>query len=296
LSLPDVKGREQIFAVYLRPLSTEKSKDEYAKVLAALTPGFSGADISNVCNEAALQASRENATTINILHFEYAVERVIAGLEKRSKVLTPEEKNIVAHHEAGHAVAGWFLKYAHPLLKVSIVPRGAGTLGYAQYLPNDKYITTQSEILDNIVLTLGGRVAEKLIFGHLSTGASDDLKKVTEMAYSMITQYGMNPVIGNLCFQQSGDYDIEKPYSELTEEIIDNEARKLIQTALERTEALLTKHLDGVKAIASLLLQREKIDAEDMVKVLGERPESAFSDHELRNFLESKKQSGQPSK
>lgn len=292
LPLPDVKGREDIFNVYLKPLNTERSKEEYSRVLANLTPGFSGADISNVCNEAALQASRENATTINILHFEYAVERVIAGLEKKTKVLLPEEKRIVAHHEAGHAVAGWFLKYAHPLLKVSIVPRGSGTLGYAQYLPADKYITTEAEILDNICLTLGGRVAEKLIFGHLSTGAHDDLRKVTSMAYGMICQYGMNEKIGNLSFREGGDgFEVEKPFSAQTEEIIDTEARKIVNIALQRTEALLTKHLEGVKAIAQLLLEREKIDAEDMVTVLGERPESAFSDEALRKFLVAKKES-----
>jgi len=211
LSLPDIKGREEIFRVYLKGITIKEEKlEEYAKILAALTPGFSGADISNVCNEAALIASRENANEITIFHFEHSVERIIAGLEKKTKILNTEEKNIVAHHEAGHAVAGWFLKYAHPLLKVSIVPRGAGTLGYAQYLPADKYITTKEEILDNMCLTLGGRTAEKIIFNHLSTGAHDDLRKVTQMAYSMITEYGMNDVIGNVSFNLDNEYQIEK--------------------------------------------------------------------------------------
>ena len=289
LQLPDIKGREDIFRVYLKPLKLEKGIDEYAHILASLTPGFSGADISNICNEAALIASRTDAESINIKHFEEATEKVIAGLEKKTKVLLPDEKNIVAHHEAGHAVAGWFLKYAHPLLKVSIVPRGSGALGYAQYLPTEKYITTEDEILDNICLTLGGRAAEKLIFNHLSTGASDDLRKVTNMAYSMITEYGMDKIIGNFSYGQSEG--IEKPYSDTTAEIIDEQAKKIVDKATERVESLLEKHKEGLLKVAQLLLEKEKIDAEDMQRILGDRPESAFSEDNLKRFLESKRQS-----
>jgi AFG3 family protein len=289
IQLPDIKGREDIFKVYLGPLKLERGIEEYSHILASLTPGFSGADISNVCNEAALIASRTDCDCITIQHFEEATEKVIAGLEKKTKVLLPEEKNIVAHHEAGHAVAGWFLKYAHPLLKVSIVPRGSGALGYAQYLPTEKYITTEDEILDNICLTLGGRAAEKLIFNHLSTGASDDLRKVTGMAYSMIVEYGMNNIIGNFSFGES--QGIEKPYSQTTAEMIDEQAKIIVDVATKRVEDLLEKHKEGLLKVAQLLLEKEKIDAGDMQRILGDRPESAFSEDNLKRFLESKRQS-----
>lgn len=217
-------------------IKTDKPPEEYAPILASLTPGFSGADIANVCNEAALIASRYKSDTVNIKHFEEAVEKVIAGLERKTRKISEIERNIVAHHEAGHAVAGWFLKYAHPLLKVSIVPRGKGALGYAQYLPIEKQITTEDEILDNICLTLGGRAAEKLVFGHLSTGAHDDLNKVTRMAYALVTEYGMNPKVGHLSFpEQDGQFRAVKPYSEATARLIDTEVRKLINAAYERT-------------------------------------------------------------
>jgi len=197
---------------------------------------MSGADISNVCNEAALIASRTDSEAINLTHFELAVEKVIGGLERKSRVLNPEEKNIVAHHEAGHAVVGWFMKYSHPLLKVSIVPRGANTLGYAQYLPTEKYITTEDELNDQICLILGGRVAEKIIFNHLSTGAQDDLKKVTQIVYSMIMEYGMNKKVGHFSFPHT---QFEKPFSEKLSTIIDQQAKEIINFAYERTEKLL---------------------------------------------------------
>jgi len=293
LPLPDIIGREQIFKVHLKEKKLTKDIGEYAKILSALSPGMSGADISNVCNEAALIASRTDSESINLTHFELAVEKVIGGLERKSRVLDPEEKNIVAHHEAGHAVVGWFMKYSHPLLKVSIVPRGANTLGYAQYLPTEKYITTEDELNDQICLILGGRVAEKLIFNHLSTGAQDDLKKVTQIAYSMIMEYGMSKTVGHFSFPHS---QFEKPFSEKLSTIIDSQAKEIINVCYKRTEKLLTEKKDGLLKIAALLLSKEKIDAEDMVEVLGERPESAFSEDNLREFLKSKKLSNEEKK
>lgn len=290
LSLPDVKGREDIFRVYLRPLKISKDIDDLAKILSALTPGFSGADISNICNEAALLASREGSETIDVVHFEASVEKVSAGLEKKTKILTPDEKIIVAHHEAGHAVAGWFLKYVHPLLKVSIVPRGAGILGYAQYLPTEHYITSENELLDTMVMTLGGRTAEKIMFNHLSTGAQDDLRKVTSTAYSIVTEYGMNPNIGYFSFPAESEMSVEKPYSHQLAEVIDQEVSQIVRTAEERAIALLTQHKDSLKKIAALLIEKEKIDAEDMVRVLGERPASFFSEETLKQFLKAKKE------
>ncbi|KAL9650768.1 hypothetical protein ABK040_001820 [Willaertia magna] len=288
VNIADIKGREEIFKVHMKGIVLAKPAEEYSTKLATLTPGFSGADIANVCNEAALIASREGADQVSMRHFEQAIDKVIGGLEKKNKVLSPEERNIVAHHEAGHAVAGWFLEHTDPLLKVSIVPRGSGALGYAQYLPKERYITTREQLIDFMCLALGGRAAEKIIFGHLSTGAQNDLQKVTDTAKKMITQYGMSAILGNVSFPDSNDgFTSEKPYSEVTARLIDEEVRKIVVEAYRRTEELLVKHRDGLLAVAKLLLEREKIDAQDMVEVLGQRPFGA-EDSQFQAYLRTK--------
>ena len=273
VSIADIKGREEIFKVHMKGIVLAKPAEEYATRLATLTPGFSGADIANVCNEAALIASREGSDHVTMRHFEQAIDKIIGGLEKKNKVLSPEERNIVAHHEAGHAVAGWYLEHTDPLLKVSIVPRGSGALGYAQYLPSERYITTKEQLFDFMCLALGGRAAEKIIFGHLSTGAQNDLQKVTEIASQMITKYGMSDKIGNVSFPDTNDgFQAEKPYSAQTARLIDHEIKRMVVEAYQRTEELLMKHKDGMVSVAKLLLEKEKIDAQDMVDVLGHRP------------------------
>lgn len=270
---PDIKGRASIFKVHLEPLKTDLNKIELARKMAALTPGFTGADIANVCNEAALIAARDLNNKIIMKNFEQAIERVVAGMEKKTNVLQPDEKKTVAYHEAGHAVAGWFLEHADPLLKVSIIPRGKG-LGYAQYLPKDQYLYTKEQLFDRMCMTLGGRVSEEIFFQRITTGAQDDLKKITQSAYAQVVHYGMNEKVGNVSFDmpRDGEMQLEKPYSENTAQIIDTEVRQLIQEAHKRTTELLLQHKHNVEKVAERLLKHEILSRDDMVELLGPRP------------------------
>jgi AFG3 family protein len=287
---PDLKGRQDIFKVHLRPLRMVADKEEMAQRLAYLTPGMAGADIANVCNEAALIAARHSASAVELLHFEAAIERVIAGLEKRSRVLSAEERKTVAYHEAGHAVAGWFLEHADPLLKVSIIPRGSAALGYAQYLPRDQYLYTTDQLVDRIAMTLAGRVAEELFFNKASTGAKDDLQKVTRLAYNYVATYGLDPILGPLSFDdQSPGADQQsftKPYSEETARLIDDRVRDLVGKALASTRELLTKHKGDVERLATRLLDKEVLGREDIIELLGARPFP--SKHDYDKFLDKR--------
>jgi AFG3 family protein len=273
---PDLKGRQDIFAVHLRPIKARSDKADLSQRLAFLTPGFAGADIANVCNEAALIAARFDSDLVDDKHFDMAIERVIAGLEKKSRVLSPEEKKLVSYHEAGHAVAGWFLEHADPLLKVSIIPRGIGALGYAQYLPKDQYLYSRSQLADRMAMTLAGRVAEEIFFGHgsVTTGARDDLQKVTKLAYSQIAIFGMNPRIGTLSFDEQSENPslTQRPYSEETAKMIDEEARKMVAESYDRTVALLSEKRADVEKLALRLLEKEVLNREDVIELLGPRP------------------------
>ncbi|MBX2915789.1 MAG: ATP-dependent zinc metalloprotease FtsH [Cyclobacteriaceae bacterium] len=269
---PDIGGREHIFKVHLKPIKL--SKDVDVKKLAAQTPGFAGAEIANVCNEAALIAARRDKAEVDMQDFQDAIDRVIGGLEKKTKIISPEEKRIVAYHEAGHAVAGWFLEHADPLVKVSIVPRGVAALGYAQYLPKEQFLYQTEQLTDEMCMTFGGRAAEEIVFGKISTGALSDLERITKMAYSMVTVYGMNKEIGNISFYDSkqSDYSFNKPYSEATAEKIDKEVKKIIDNAFERTKALLVQHREHLEIIAKELLEKEILFQSDLERLIGKRP------------------------
>ncbi len=269
---PDINGREAIFKVHLKPIKIADDIDP--KKLAAQTPGFAGAEIANVCNEAALIAARRNKTAVDMQDFQDAVDRVIGGLEKKTKIISPEEKRIVAYHEAGHAVAGWFLEHADPLVKVSIVPRGVAALGYAQYLPKEQFLYQTEQLIDEMCMTLGGRAAEQIIFGKISTGALSDLERITKMAYSIVSVYGMNEKLGNISFYDSkaDGYKMTKPYSEATAEMIDQEVSKLIQFAYGRTIDLLKEHEEHLEILAKELLEKEILFQADLEKLIGKRP------------------------
>jgi len=268
---PDLVGREQIFKVHLTPIKTAQEVD--AKKLSAQTPGFAGAEIANVCNEAALIAARRNKESVDMQDFQDAIDRVIGGLEKKNKIISPEEKRIVAYHEAGHAIAGWFLEHADPLVKVSIVPRGVAALGYAQYLPKEQFLYTTEQLTDGMCMTMGGRVAEDIVFGKISTGAQNDLERITKLSYAMVTIYGMNDTIGNVSFHDpQNEYNFNKPYSEKTSEMIDNEVRNLIADVYERTKQLLTDKREGLEKLAQKLIEKEILFQADLEEILGKRP------------------------
>ncbi len=270
IDIPDVKGREKIFDVHLKPI--KRSKDLNIHKLAVQTPGFAGADIANICNEAALIAARKGKAEVDMSDFNDAIDRVIGGLEKKNKIILPEEKKIIAYHEAGHAVAGWFLEHAHPLVKVTIVPRGVAALGYAQYLPKEMYIRTTDHLLDDMCMTLGGRAVEELVFGKISTGALSDLQHVTSRAYAMVAYYGMSKKVGNISFYDpQNDNSFAKPYSEETGRMIDEEVRAIVEDAYVRTKQLLTEKMDCVKLIAEELLKREVLFKDDMEQLIGKR-------------------------
>lgn len=267
---PDLVGREQIFKVHLKPLKLAPEVD--AKKLSAQTPGFAGAEIANVCNEAALIAARRSKLAVEMQDFHDAIDRVIGGLEKKNKIISPEEKRIVAYHEAGHAIAGWFLEHADPLVKVSIVPRGVAALGYAQYLPREQFLYTTEQLVDGMCMTMGGRVAEDIIFGKISTGAQNDLERITKLAYAMVSVYGMNDRVGNVSFNDSQETQFQRPYSEHTAELIDEEVRKLIDDVYTKTKQLLLENQDGLVALAEKLLEKEILFQSDLEEILGKRP------------------------
>lgn len=269
---PDIVGREAIFKVHLKPIKLDPGVDP--KKLSAQTPGFAGAEIANVCNEAALIAARRDKKAVDMQDFQDAIDRVIGGLEKKTKIISPEEKRIVAYHEAGHAVAGWFLEHADPLVKVSIVPRGVAALGYAQYLPKEQFLYQTEQLVDEMCMAFGGRVAEDIVFGKISTGALSDLERITKLAYSMVTVYGMNQEIGNISFYDSkqSEYSFNKPYSEATSERIDQEVKRIVEEAYQRTKALLSKHRQHLEVIAKELLEKEILFQADLERLIGKRP------------------------
>ncbi len=270
IDLPDLQGRESIFNVHLKSI---KLADEVSAVaLAEMTPGFAGADIANVCNEAALIAARRNKRAVDMDDFNSALDRVIGGLEKKNKIISPEEKEIIAYHEAGHAICGWYLEHASPLVKVTIVPRGIGTLGYAQYLPKEEYITRTEQILDRICMTFGGRAAETIVFDKVSTGAQSDLDQVTRMAYSMVTVFGMNEKVGQVSFYSLSQDQFQRPYSDTTAALIDDEVRRLLDEQFLRAKNLLLERRQELEILARTLLEKEVLLKSDIEKLIGPRP------------------------
>ena len=283
VDLPDLNERKAIFLVHMKPLKMDQSVD--VDLMARQTPGFSGADIANVCNEAALIAARNNKHAIEMQDFLDAVDRIIGGLEKKTKVMTLEEKHSIALHEAGHATISWFLQYASPLVKVTIVPRGQA-LGAAWYLPEERNITTKEQMEDEICATLGGRAAEELFTGHISTGALNDLETVTKRAYGMVAYLGMSEKLYNLCYYNNQEYQFEKPYSEKTAETIDSEVSALISRQYERAKQLLEEHKEGHAKLAALLEEREVIFAKDVEGIFGKRPWISRADEILQDEQE----------
>ncbi len=275
VDLPDLNERKEVFGVHLRPLKLDISVD--IDLLARQTPGFSGADIANVCNEAALIAARHNKKAVDKQDFLDAVDRIIGGLEKKTKIMTDKEKETIALHEAGHATLSWFLEHANPLIKVTIVPRGRA-LGAAWYLPEERQITTKEQMLDEMCAILGGRAAEELFIGKISTGAMNDLERVTKQAYGMIAYAGMSDKLANLCYYNNADATFQRPYSEKTAELIDNEVKEMIREQYERAKSILSEHSEGHRMLANLLIEREVIFAEDVEKIFGKRPWTSRSE------------------
>src|SRR5215204_4283656 len=268
---PDLKGREHIFKVHLKPIKISTRVDIHK--LAEQTPGFAGADIANICNEAALIAARKGKEHVEMEDFQDAVDRVIGGLEKKNKIISPEEKKIIAYHEAGHAICGWYLEHAYPLLKVTIVPRGTAALGYAQYTPKEQYLYNTDQLTDQICMTLGGRASEEIFFGKISTGAQNDLQQITRIGYAMVTVYGMNPKVGNISFYDpQQDNSFTKPYSDETAKLIDEEVRDIIDRAYDRTKRLLTDKKAEVEKLAEALLEKEVLFQSDVETLIGKRP------------------------
>ena len=287
---PDVKGREEIFKVHLAPIKISETLDIYR--LAEQTPGFAGADIANVCNEAALIAARKDKAAVDMSDFQDAIDRVIGGLEKKNKIIAPYEKEIIAYHEAGHAICGWFLEHAYPLLKVTIVPRGTAALGYAQYTPKEQYLYNTDQLMDQICMTLGGRAAEQIFFGKISTGASNDLQQITRIAYSMVTAYGMNDKVGNVSFcDPSQENTFTKQYSEETGKMIDEEVRAIINEAYQRTIKLLTDKKAEVELLAKELLDKEVLHKSDVEQLIGKRP---FEEKKILEDIETDPIGGVP--
>ena len=300
VDLPDLNERKEVFGVHLRPLKLDDSVD--VDLLARQTPGFSGADIANVCNEAALIAARHQKKSVGKDDFLAAIDRIVGGLEKKTKVMTAAEKRAIALHEAGHATISWFLEHANPLIKVTIVPRGRA-LGAAWYLPEERQITTKEQMLDEMCATLGGRAAEELFIGHISTGAMNDLERVTKQAYGMIAYAGMSDKLPNLCYYNSNeDYSFTKPYSEHTAELIDQEVQNMINEQYTRAKELLKEHSEGHNQLAQLLIEREVIFAEDVERIFGKRPWTSRSEEimaaneqaEAAKQLENKQETSEP--
>lgn len=275
VDLPDLNERKEVFGVHLRPLKLDASVD--LDLLARQTPGFSGADIANVCNEAALIAARHGKDAVDKQDFLDAVDRIIGGLEKKTKIMTANEKRTIALHEAGHATLSWFLEHANPLIKVTIVPRGRA-LGAAWYLPEERQITTKEQMLDEMCATLGGRAAEELFTGHISTGAMNDLERVTKQSYGMIAYAGMSDRLPNLCYYSNEEYAFSKPYSERTAELIDEEVKRMVNEQYDRAKALLMEHQEGHNELARLLMEKEVIFAEDVERIFGKRPWASRSE------------------
>lgn len=276
---PDLQGRKDIFNVHLKGITLEGEIEDIAGRLAGLTPGFAGADIANLCNEAAIVAARRKAETVAIADFEKATDRIIGGLES-NKIMSDHDREIVAHHEAGHAVAGWFLEHADPLLKVTIIPRTSGALGFAQYLPKEVFLRTKDQIMDIVCMALAGRAAEEVFFGRVTTGASDDLRRVTRLVYSTIQTYGMNSRVGQLAYPPEDGQPGDKPYSDATAEAMDDEARAIVTAAYQRTVDLIREKKAQVDSVAKLLLEKETITHDDMVDLIGARPFKADKQYE----------------
>ena len=275
VDLPDLNERKAVFEVHLKPLKLDNTVD--SETLARQTPGFSGADIANVCNEAALIAARHKKNAVGKQDFLDAVDRIIGGLEKKTKIMTTNEKRAIALHEAGHATISWFLEHANPLIKVTIVPRGRA-LGAAWYMPEERQITTKEQMLDEMCATLGGRAAEELFIGQISTGAMNDLERVTKQAYGMIAYAGMSDKLPNLCYYNNEEYSFNKPYSERTAELIDEEVKRMINEQYERAKMVLTEHKEGHNQLAQLLMEKEVIFAEDVEHIFGKRPWASRSE------------------